>query len=161
MEKQTIKEADVSNKVVLLRVDFNVPLLDNGEIEDDTRIVNTLPTIHYLLGRNAKIVIMAHLGRPGGKRDDSLTLFPVAERLAELLDKPEIPVFDLEDSKLQTHIKQMKADDIIMLENIRFYPGETKDFMNFSKKLASLGDLFVNDAFGVSHRIPWLDGWYR
>ena len=153
MSKKTLRDIDVSNKVCLLRVDYNVPINTQGHIADDTRIQETLPTLHNLISRGAKIVIISHLGRPRTK-ELSLSLQPVANRLAEILEKDEIKVCDI-DNETQTKqtIKDMKKGDIIFFENIRFYDAERKDFLNFGKRLASFGDVFVNDAFGAAHRV--------
>ncbi|HSX47525.1 MAG TPA: phosphoglycerate kinase [Patescibacteria group bacterium] len=149
--KQTIKDIDLKNKVVLLRTDYNVPL-DNGKITDDYRIKQSLPTIEYLLSKNTKIIICSHLGRPEGKTVNSLSLKPVEERLGKLLDKK----VDFSDSKIGPKLTQqlveLKPKQIILLENLRFYPEEEANDKDFAKNLASLADVFVQDAFGVVHR---------
>jgi len=150
MPKQTIKDIKVRGKRVIVRVDFNVPML-NGKISDDTRITSTLPTIHNLLGRGAKIILISHLGRPKGK-DEKFSMKPVAQRLAELLETKEIPLVDVDDSRSVNVIERLKVGEVAMLENIRFYDDERKDWQSFAKILAKYGDFYVNDAFGVCHR---------
>ena len=140
-----IQDAQIENKKVLLRVDFNVPMLKTGEIEGDKRIREALPTIQYLLDQNASMItICSHLGKPDGKRDESLSLLPVANRLAELLK------IDVKFDQPQDEFKI--SDKITLLENLRFNPGEEENDPKFAKKLASTSDLFVNDAFGTAHR---------
>jgi len=152
MEKESIKNIDVAGKRVLMRVDFNVPLDDKLNITDDTRITAVLPTIKYLLEKNAKLILMSHLGRPKGKVKDEFRLTPVAEKLSQVLGKRVVKLNDCVGSEAGEKTKAMKEGDIILLENVRFYPEEEKNDPVFSKKLASLGDLFVNDAFGSCHR---------
>jgi len=152
MEKKSIKDIDVSGKRVLMRVDFNVPLDDKLNITDDTRITAVLPTIKYLLEKNAKLILMSHLGRPKGKVKDEFRLTPVAERLSQVLGKSVVKLDDCVGSEAEEKTKAMKEGDVVLLENVRFYPEEEKNDPAFSKKLASLGDLFVNDAFGSCHR---------
>lgn len=149
--KKTIRDVDVRGKIVLLRVDFNVPL-KNGEIEDDTRMQETLPTIRFLQEKGAKIVLISHFGRPKGK-DENFSLKPIAKHLEILLNENHISVLDIDDTNTESMLKKMNSGNIVMLENIRFYEGETKDPFIFGKRLAQLGDIFVNDAFGSCHRI--------
>jgi len=154
MPKKTLRDIEVKGMVCLVRVDYNVPVNTMKEITDDTRIIQTLPTLHNLIGRGAKIVLISHLGRPKDK-EMSLSLAPVAKRLSEILGKENtIPLYDIDNEKeTKDAISKMGAGDVLMLENIRFYDAERKDFMSFGKRLASFGDIFVNDAFGTSHRI--------
>lgn len=153
MAKKTLRDIDVTGKVCLVRVDFNVPMNTMGQISDDSRIQQTLPTLHNLIGRGAKTVLISHLGRPKGK-EASLSMKPVADRLAEILGRGPIAVHDIDDeSETKSAIDSMKNGEIIMLENIRFYNDERKDFVNFGKRLAQFGEFFINDAFGTAHRI--------
>lgn len=150
MPKRTIKDIKVRGKRVIVRVDFNVPM-NKGKITDETRITSTLPTIHNLLGRGARIILISHLGRPKGWEEE-FSLRPVADRLAELLEIKKIPLLDVLDKKSITVVEAMKNGEVAMFENIRFYDDERKDWQNFAKILAKFGDLYVNDAFGVCHR---------
>jgi phosphoglycerate kinase len=150
MNKKTIRDVNVKNKRVLVRVDFNVPL-DNGQVADDTRIVASLPTIKYLIDQGAKVILCSHLGRPKGK-DQKLSLRPVAARLQELLGKPVTFVSDCIGQPVERIVEGMNAGDVTLLENVRFYPEEEKNDPAFAKKLAAFGDLYVNDAFGSAHR---------
>lgn len=152
MNKMTVKDLDLKNKKVLMRVDFNVPLDDNGKITDDLRIVSAVPTIKYCLDKGAaKVILMSHLGRPKGKPVDSMRLTPVAKRLEELL---KMPVKKLDDCIGETVQKAVAScpEKVVLLENLRFYAQEEKNDTEFAKKLAVLGDVFVNDAFGTAHR---------
>jgi phosphoglycerate kinase len=149
--KKTIRDVQVEGKRVLVRVDFNVPLAD-GQVTDDTRIRAALPTIHYLLEHGAKVILMSHLGRPKGKVVDNLRLNPVAERLAELLGRPVGKLDDCVGPEVEAAIAAMQPGDVILLENTRFHPEETSNDPDFAKRLASLADIFVNDAFGAAHR---------
>ncbi len=150
MNKKTIRDVNVKNKRVLVRVDFNVPL-DNGQVADDTRIVASLPTIKYLIDQGAKVILCSHLGRPKGK-DQKLSLRPVATRLQELLGKSVTFVSDCIGQPVERVVEGMNAGDVTLLENVRFYPEEEKNDPAFAKKLAAFGDLYVNDAFGSAHR---------
>lgn len=151
--KKNVKDIQVSSKAVLLRCDFNVPMKD-GHISDDSRIKAALPTIEYLLNSGAKIIIMSHMGRPKGKPQHSLSLAPVAERLGELVNRPVIfiPSPEVVDEDVRNAVKSLEPGQIMLLENTRFREEETKNRKNFSKELASLGEIFVNDAFGTAHR---------
>lgn len=149
--KKTVEDVDVKGKRVLERVDFNVPLKD-GKITDDTRIQGALPTIKYLVDHGAKVVLMSHLGRPKGEVKKEYSLAPVAERLGELLGKKVTFVDDCIGPDAEAAVAQMKDGDVVLLENLRFHKEETKNDKEFAKQLASLGDLFVNDAFGTAHR---------
>jgi phosphoglycerate kinase len=147
----SIEDFSFKNKVVLLRVDFNVPI-KNGKILDDKRIKAAVPTIKYLIKKNAKIVIMSHLGRPDGKFSEELMLEPVGERLEKLLGSKVMTLKDCTGIVAESGIEKLKPGEIAMLENLRFYKEEEKDDDEFGEKLAKLGDLYVNDAFAVSHR---------
>ncbi len=151
--KKTIEDIDVSGKKILVRVDYNVPLGKDLKITDDTRIRLSLPTLNYLVENNAKIILMSHLGRPKGKPEDKFRLDPVAKSLGELTGK-KIKKFDETFSlEIKDYIDiEMKNGDIILLENLRFNPGEKANDDDFSRALASLADIFVNDAFGAAHR---------
>jgi phosphoglycerate kinase len=151
MNKKTIKDIDIRLKRVLMRVDFNVPLNKDLEIEDDTRIRAALPTIKYAVEKGAKVVLMSHLGRPKGV-DDSLRLGPCAERLSQLLGRPVRKLNDCIGPEVEKAVSDMKDGDVVLLENLRFYTEEEKNDPAFAKKLASLGDVYVNDAFGTAHR---------
>lgn len=153
MDKMSIKDLDKSqleNKAVLVRVDFNVPLKD-GQVSDDTRIMAALPTIKYLTDNNAKVVLVSHLGRPKGK-DSKNSLKAIADYINE---KTDIKVKFLDDcigEEVLSQVKEGKAGDIFLLENVRFYPEEEKNDAEFAKKLASVAEIYVNDAFGTAHR---------
>ena len=152
--KLTVEDVDVKGKKVLVRCDFNVPLNDKQEITDETRIVGALPTIQYLIDNGAKVILCSHMGKPKGKPVPELSLAPVAKRLSEKLGK-EV-VFAADDNVVGENAKkavsEMKEGDVVLLENTRYRAEETKNEENFSKELASLADLFVNDAFGTAHR---------
>lgn len=152
MDKKTVRDLDVAGKKVLVRVDFNVPLNDKGEITDDTRITASLPTIQYLLEQKAAVILMAHLGRPKGQVKPELSLAPVAKHLGKLLGKKILFAPDCVGEAAQAAASKLKAGHILLLENLRFHKEEEKNDMEFAEKLASLADLYVNDGFGVSHR---------
>lgn len=154
MNKKTLKDLSLQNKKVLVRCDFNVPLDNEGNITDDIRIVSSLPTIKYLLDKGAAVILMSHLGRPNGKADRKYSLQPVAERLSSLLgisvcfeDSDQVV-----DDKVKANAAKLKPGDIMLLQNTRYRKEETKNAGDFAKDLASLGDLFINDAFGTCHR---------
>jgi len=155
MNKKTIKDIDISSKRVLVRCDFNVPMDGEGNITDDRRIRAALPTIQYLLDNGAKVILMSHLGRPKGEGYEAkYSLKPVGDRLSELLQKT---VFFAEDGEVvgenaRKLSSQLKDGEVLLLENLRFVKGETKNDRAFAEKLASLGDVYVNDAFGTAHR---------
>lgn len=148
---RTLKDVDVPGKRILVRVDFNVPLQE-GTITDDGRIRASLPTIRYLLGQRARVVLMAHLGRPKGKVVPELRLDPVAQRLSELLDHPVKKLEDPVGPKVEQAVASLPPGDVALLENLRFHPGEQANDPEFARGLARLGDVYVNDAFGTAHR---------
>ncbi|SFG62560.1 phosphoglycerate kinase [Desulfotomaculum arcticum] len=153
MAKKTIRDIDISGKRVLVRVDFNVPLDKEGNVTDDTRIAAALPSIKYLVGEKAKVILMSHLGRPKGKVDERYSMDPVAARLQQLL--PGVSVRKVDDcvgEEVQQAVSAMTGGDVLLLENVRFYAEEEKNDENFARKLAGLGDIYVNDAFGTAHR---------
>lgn len=152
MNKKTFKDIDVKGKRILLRVDFNVPMDENFKILDDTRIRSALPTINYLLHQGAKIIICSHLGRPKGMFNPKYSLAPVAKRLTELLEVPVKMASDSIGESARKLTSEMVDGEIVMLENIRFYKEEEENDEQFAKDLASLADVFVNDAFGTAHR---------
>lgn len=152
MDKKTVRDLDVAGKKVLVRVDFNVPLNDKGEITDDTRITASLPTIQYLLEQKAAVILMAHLGRPKGQVKPELSLAPVAKHLGKLLGKKILFAPDCVGEVAQAAASKLKPGHILLLENLRFHKEEEKNDMDFAEKLASLADMYVNDGFGVSHR---------
>lgn len=147
-----VEDLDVKGKTVFVRVDFNVPLNDQGEIRDDTRIKASLPTINYLLSRGARLVLASHLGRPKGKFDPKMSLKPVAARLGALIGREVIFASDCVGDEVDKLKAGLKDGQVLLLENVRFHEGETKNDPQFSKRLAAGIDLFVNDAFGSSHR---------
>ncbi len=149
----TLKDLYLENKRVLVRVDYNVPLdKATGEISDDKRIKETLPTIEYLIKQHAKIILCSHLGRPDGKISEKLRMDKVARRLEQLLGKKVAKLNDCIGEEVQRHVAAMNPQDIVLLENLRFHPEEEANDQKFSKELASLADFFVLDAFGTMHR---------
>jgi len=151
MNKKTVEDIDVRGKRVLVRVDFNVPQDEFGAITDDTRIVAALPTIEYLMARGAKTILVSHLGRPKGVTP-KYTLAPVALRLAELIGKPIPLIPDCVGDEAASAAKDMAEGDVILLENVRFHPEEEQNDPEFARQLASVAELYVNDAFGTAHR---------
>jgi phosphoglycerate kinase len=151
MNKKTVEEIDVREKRVLVRVDFNVPLDPSGAITDDTRIRAALPTLRYLLGQNARVILVSHLGRPKGV-DESLRLEPVAARLTELLGQPVKKVSDCVGPEVEAAVQALGPGQVLLLENVRFHPEEEQNDPAFAAKLAALADVFVLDAFGTAHR---------
>lgn len=151
MNKKSLHDIEVKGKSVLVREDYNVPLKD-GAITDDTRIVASLPTIRYLVDQGARVVIASHMGRPKGEVVEELRLTPVAKRLSELLGQPVGKAQEAVGSDVQAQVKQMNDGDVLLLENVRFYAGEESNDPEFAKQLAQGMDVFVNDAFGTSHR---------
>jgi phosphoglycerate kinase len=153
MDKLTIRDIDVKDKRVLVRVDFNVPMNeDTGAITDDSRIRAALPTIQYLIDHKAKVILCSHLGRPKGAPEDKFRLAPVAKRLSELIGKPVATTRDCIGPEAEAAAKALKSGDILLLENLRFHAEEEKNDPDFSKALASLAEVYVNDAFGTAHR---------
>lgn len=152
MDKATVRDIDVRGKRVLMRVDFNVPLDEGGTITDDTRIRAALPTIRYLLDQDAAIILMSHLGRPKGKVNPKYSLKPVAERLSELLGQPVAFASDCVGTEVEAQAKTLQSGHVLLLENLRFHPEEEANDPAFAKQLASLGEVYVNDAFGTAHR---------
>ncbi len=151
MKKMTVKDIDVKGKRVFCRVDFNVPMQD-GKITDETRIRAALPTIQYLIDQGAKVILASHLGRPKGKVVEELRLTPVAKRLSELLGKEVDKADEAYGETVKAKVEQMKEGDVLLLENVRFYPGEEKNDPELAKAFAELADIYVNDAFGTAHR---------
>lgn len=151
MTLKTLDGVDVAGKRVIVRVDFNVPI-ENGQIQDDTRIRAALPTLRRLLDGGAALVLISHLGRPKGKVRPEFTLRPVAQRLSELLDRPVAIAGDVIGDDARVKVTAAKPGDVILLENVRFEPGEEKNDDELARALAALGDLYVNDAFGAAHR---------
>lgn len=151
MSKLSIKDLDLKGKRVFIRVDFNVPLKD-GKVDDDTRIRAALPTLEYAINHQARVILASHLGRPKGQRVDKYSLRPVAEHLSKLLDRPVAFAEDCIGPEAQSKVDSLKDGDVLLLENLRFHPEEEKNEEGFSKQLASLCDLYVNDAFGTAHR---------
>jgi len=152
MPKRNIKDLDVQNKRVLLRVDYNVPMSKDGAITDDKRILETLPTIRYLLDKNAIIILVTHMGRPDGKIVESLRLDKIAQRLSALLGKPVNKLNSVVGPDVTEAVANAKPGDIIMLENVRFLKGEKNGSEELAKKLAALADVYVDDAFATAHR---------
>ena len=151
MNKKTIKDIDVKGKKVLLRVDFNVPVID-GKITDDNRIVEAVPTIKYLLEQGASVIAMSHLGRPDGQVVEKYSLKVVAPRLAELLGQDVIMANDVIGEDAKAKAAALNPGEVLLLENLRFHAGEEENEEEFCKALASLGEVYVNDAFGTAHR---------
>jgi phosphoglycerate kinase len=151
LRKRKLRDINISGKKVLVRVDFNVPIDQQGNIEDDTRIKASLPTIEYLLDAKAKVILMSHLGRPKGK-DQKYSLLPVAKRLSRYLNKDVIMAEDCVGPGVKALVDKMKEGDVLLLENLRFHKEEEENDENFARELASLGEVYVSDAFGACHR---------
>jgi phosphoglycerate kinase len=151
MKLNTILECDFSNKKALVRVDFNVPIKD-GVVTDDTRIKAALPTLTYLLDKGAAVIVMSHFGRPKGKKNPEFSMAPIAKRFSELLAKEVLLAPDVIGPEVEMQVSKLKAGDVLLLENVRFYAEEEKNDPEFAKSLASFGDVYVNDAFGTAHR---------
>ncbi len=149
---KNIRDLDIKEKRLLIRVDFNVPLDDQGNITEDTRIRGVLPTINHALDENAKIIICSHLGRPKGQRKQEFSLAPVAKRLSRLIAKEVKLAPDCIGQEVKEMVAKMKPGDVILLENLRFHPEEQENDEEFSRQLAELGDIYINDAFAVAHR---------
>ena len=152
MNKKTVKDIDLKGKKVFVRCDFNVPMDENGNITDNTRIVAALPTIKYLLEQNCKLILASHLGRPKGEFKPEYSLAPVAKELSKLLGKEVIMAKDVVGEDATSKASSLKEGEILLLENVRFHKEETENDTEFSKKLASMAEVFVNDAFGTAHR---------
>jgi phosphoglycerate kinase len=152
LRKQTIDDVKLRGKRVIIRADFNVPLDESLQITDDTRIRSTLPTINRVVDEGAKVILCSHLGRPKGAFDPKYSLAPVAKRLSRLLGKEVIFAPDCIGPAVEKLVAKMNPGDVMLLENLRFHPGEEQNDDAFAKALASLGDVFVNDAFGAAHR---------
>lgn len=152
MDKLSISDLEIEGKKVLIRCDFNVPLDEKGRITDDTRIKAALPTIRYALGRDCAVILMSHLGRPKGKVEPKLSLKPVAERLGELLNLKVLMASDSIGPDVEKMARELKGGEILLLENLRFHSGEEANDKKFAQQLASLADVFVQDAFGTVHR---------
>ncbi len=154
MTKLSIQDIPLKDQVVLMRVDFNVPLDEFGKITDDTRIRASLPSIEYVINQEAKLILMSHLGRPKGKRSSKFSLAPIAKRLSELLNHPVIMAPDCIGEDVKSLVSSLSPKDILLLENLRFYPAEENPDLDpsFAKNLASYADIYVNNAFGAAHR---------
>jgi len=154
LAKKTIRDLEVNGRKVLVRVDFNVPLdIKTGAITDDSRIQAALPTIKYLVEHKAKVIICSHLGRPDGKVVDRLRMAPVAQRLSQLINLPVSTASDCIGTDVEKAVNNLKEDNILLLENIRFHAEEEANDPSFAKALANLADVYVNDAFGTAHRV--------
>jgi len=151
MNKKTLKDFDFKGKRVLVRVDFNVPLAE-GKVGDNTRIEAALPTIEYLIREEARVILMSHLGRPGGEAVDELRMDPVAEELANQLGKEVLKADDCIGPEVAEAVSRLENGDVLLLENTRFYPGEKENDPEFSRQLAENADIYINDAFGAAHR---------
>lgn len=152
MKLNTVREADLTGKRVLIRVDFNVPLKD-GVVKDDTRIRAALPTLNYILEqKGTSVVVMSHFGRPKGQKNPDFSMVPVGKKFEELLGRPVKVAPDVIGPEVKKEVENLKAGEVLLLENVRFYPDEEKNNPEFAKELASYGDLYVNDAFGTAHR---------
>ncbi len=150
--KKTIADVPVDGRRVLVRVDFNVPMDPAGQITDDRRIRETLPTIRYLIDHGARVILVSHLGRPGGRPDPKYSLRPVAERLQQLLGQPVTFVPEAVGPVAEAAVQRLQPGEVALLENVRFYPGEEKNDTGFAEQLAKLAELYVDDAFGAAHR---------
>jgi phosphoglycerate kinase len=152
LNKLSIKDIDISGKRVFIRVDFNLPLDENLNITDDRRIRSALPTINYAIDEGCKVILASHLGRPKGRPDNRYTLATIARRLQRLIKKEVTFLPDCIGPKVESAVEKMSPGDIILLENLRFHPGEETNDQEFSRSLAKLADIYVNDAFGAAHR---------
>ncbi len=152
MTKKTLKDVDLKGRKLLMRVDFNVPLSKDGFVADDTRIKAALPSIDYAARKGASVVLLSHLGRPKGKIDPASSLKVVAHHLAELTNYPVKFIDDCVGAKVESKVASLNPGEILLLENVRFYPEETENSPEFSEQLSRIGDLYANDAFGTAHR---------
>ena len=152
MNKKTIRDINIAGRRALVRVDFNVPLDAEQHITDDTRIAAALPTINYLLDGGAAVILMSHLGRPDGKPVDKLRMAPIAQRLSKLLRRPVQASSDCVGAEVEAQARALQPGQVLLLENLRFHKEEEKNNPEFARQLASLGDFYVNDAFGTAHR---------
>src|SRR3990167_5273990 len=153
MPKLSVRDLDIEGKRVFVRVDFNVPLSGAGEITDDTRIRQTLPTLESAVGRGARLILASHLGRPKGKPNPKMSLAPVAIHLEKLLNRPVAFASDCVGPAAEKLAAELRNGEVLLLENLRFHPEEEANDPEFSRQLARLGELYVNDAFGSAHRI--------
>lgn len=151
MNKKSVKDVELKGKRVFCRVDFNVPMKD-GQVTDETRIRAALPTIEYLTNQGAKVILASHLGRPKGSVVEELRLTPVAKRLSELLGKEVKKADEAYGDSVKAMVDTLSEGDVLLLENVRFYPGEEKNDSELAKAFAELADVYVNDAFGAAHR---------
>ncbi|MCF7876947.1 MAG: phosphoglycerate kinase [Candidatus Omnitrophica bacterium] len=152
MDKKSVKDLDLQGKKVLMRADFNVPLDSNKNITDDSRIKAALKTINYILEKKGKLILISHLGRPKGQPKEEFSLQPVAKRLSQLIGKPVKMADDCVGQKVKGEVDALEPGEVILLQNLRFHPQEKANDQGFAKELASLADLYVNDAFGTAHR---------
>jgi len=152
MQKKTLSDISTQGKRVLMRVDFNVPLDENKKITDDKRIVESLPSIKKVLEEGGRLILMSHLGRPKGKVNPEYSLAPVASRLAELIDSPVLMAKDCIGTEVMQQVLALQDGEVMLLENLRFHAEEEANDADFSRELASLGEVYVNDAFGTAHR---------
>ncbi len=154
MVKKTIRDIGITGNTILVRVDFNVPInKKTGSISDDSRIRASLPTIRYLADHKARIVLCSHLDRPDGKIIEELRIKPIAEHLSHLVNKPIHTIGDCVGNEVRNEVNKLRDGDILFLENLRFHPGEETNDANFARELATLADIYVNDAFGTAHRV--------
>ncbi|WP_461828799.1 phosphoglycerate kinase, partial [Aquifex sp.] len=151
LRKKSLRDIDVKGRRVLVRVDYNVPIDEQGNIVDDTRIKASLPTVEYLLDAGAKVILMSHLGRPKGK-DPKYSLAPVAKRLSRYIERDVKLAPDCVGEEVKALVNSMKEGEVVLLENLRFHKEETECDENFARELASLGEVYVADAFGTCHR---------
>ena len=152
MSKKTVKDIDLRGKKVFVRCDFNVPMDENKNITDNTRIVAALPTIKYLLENNCAVILCSHLGRPKGEFKPEFSLAPVAKELSKLLDKEVIMAKDVVGEDANKKAKELQAGQVMLLENVRYHREETDNDPEFAKQLADMAEIYVNDAFGAAHR---------
>ena len=152
MDKKSVRDVDVGSKRVLVRADFNVPMDEHGQITDDTRLRAALPTINYLLGKKARVILVSHLGRPKGQVNEKYSLKPIARHLGQITGQDILFCSEAVGAAAKARVDALQDGQIMLLENIRFYPGEEKNDQDFSKTLAGLAEIFVNDAFGTAHR---------